>query len=85
MAQYRRTSAPTLAAGAQGMDSKAELRRELEDAIAKVKRQLEIDATPSAMPRILGGPPDMRGVVGELQSELARLQEALAGLGSGDD
>jgi hypothetical protein len=67
------------------MESKAELRRELEDAIAKVKRQLAIDAAPTVMPPNLGGPPDMRGVIVELQSELARLEEALAGLGSGDD
>ncbi|HXQ11326.1 MAG TPA: hypothetical protein VN805_10075 [Caulobacteraceae bacterium] len=58
-----------------------ELRKELIEARAKVKRQIEIEES-SDGPFPAGLVPDGRAaVIGELRAELAQLEEALARLG----
>jgi hypothetical protein len=60
------------------MESKADLRRELTEAIAKVRRQLEIITGPSAGNRSIWA--DNTEVITDLRSELAQLEQALADL-----
>ena len=57
-------------------ESEKELRAELNEAIDKVRRELEILLAPSS----IGGPPDNRGVIADLESELQGLLEARARL-----
>ena len=56
------------------------LREELDDAIAKIQRELEILITPSS----IGGGADNRMVIAELEAELAQLKEARANAGPHD-
>jgi hypothetical protein len=53
------------------------LRPQLDVAIARVRRELEILESPSS----IGGRPDDGGVIAALQKELAELEDARAGLG----
>ena len=48
------------------------LREELDEAIAKVRRELEIIQSPSS----IGGGADNRGVIAELAAELEALEQA---------
>lgn len=57
-------------------EPKEPLREELTEAIAKVRRELEILQTPST----IGGPADDRSVIADLEAELQALLEARAGL-----
>jgi hypothetical protein len=61
-------------------ESDKPLREQLDDAIAKVRRELEILSAPSS----IGGRPDDGSVIAALESELAQLQEARAGVGPHD-
>ena len=61
-------------------DSEKPLRDQLDEAIDKVRRELEILESPSS----IGGGADSRSVVAALQSELRELEEARAGLGPDD-
>lgn len=54
------------------------LREQLIEARDKVRRELEIFQAPSS----IGGSPDNRSVIADLQTELGQIQEALANLGS---
>ncbi len=56
------------------------LRDQLDEAIDRVRRELEILESPSS----IGGGADSRSVVAALQSELRELQQARAGLGPHD-
>jgi len=56
------------------------LREQLDEAIDRVTRELEILESPSS----IGGGADSRSVVADLRSELLQLQEARAGLGPHD-
>ncbi len=58
-------------------ESDAELRGELKAAIAKVRQQI---ATQSTADHYVGSEGVTADAMGELRSELRRLQEALAGL-----
>jgi len=58
-------------------ESDLPLRQQLDDAIAKVRRELEILEAPSS----IGGGSDDQGVMTDLQEELRQLEEARAGLG----
>ena len=60
--------------------SEKPLREQLDEAIDKVRRELEILATPST----IGGGADSRSVVAALEQELAELQAARANLGPHD-
>ena len=60
--------------------SETPLRDQLDEAIDRVRRELEILESPSS----IGGCADSRSVVAALQSELRELQEARAGLGPHD-
>ncbi len=60
--------------------SETPLRDQLDEAIDRVRRELEILESPSS----IGGGADSRSVVAALQSELRELQEARAGLGPHD-
>ncbi len=55
------------------------LRDQLQDAIARIRRELEILAAPSS----IGGGADDGGVVAALEKELRDLESALAGLRDG--
>lgn len=72
-------------------ESKAQLRRELSDAIAKVQAQLAGGGRPQLLARRpLPGRGDSgvdpwRQLRAELEDELAQLKGALADLGPGDD
>jgi hypothetical protein len=60
-----------------------ELRKELIEARAKLKRQIEIEET-STGPFPAGLLPDNRAeLIGELRAELTQLEDALARLGTG--
>ena len=61
-------------------DYEQPLRRELEDAIASVRRQIEIHETSSGaiVPGI--GPPEGQTALTDLRAELAELEGALADL-----
>jgi hypothetical protein len=56
------------------------LRPQLDAAIDKVRRELEILEAPSS----IGGPPDDGSVIADLRKELAELEAARAGLGPYD-
>lgn len=53
-----------------------QLRQELDEAIDKVRRELEILQAPSS----IGAPPDNGSVIAELEDELRRLMQARADL-----
>jgi hypothetical protein len=55
-------------------DSDEALRQQLTEARDKIRRELEILLTPSS----IGGGSDDRGVIAELEAELAQIEEALA-------
>ena len=61
-------------------ESEKPLRAQLDDAIDRVRRELEILESPSS----IGGGADSRSVVAALQTELKELQDARAGLGPHD-
>jgi hypothetical protein len=56
------------------------LREQLDDAIARVQRELEILISPSS----IGGGADNREVIAELEAELAQLKEARGHVGPHD-
>lgn len=63
------------------MESDAELRRELQDAIIAVRRQIDAQArTPSYGAAFGSGPSGKTQAIEELQTELAELEEALRSL-----
>jgi hypothetical protein len=65
------------------MESDAELRRELQDAIAKVRGQIDVQArTTTYISGLGGGPSGKTQAIDELQAELAQLEDALANLGT---
>ena len=61
-------------------DSEKPLREQLDEAIAKVRRELEILQSPSS----IGGGADNRGVIAELEAELLELKAARANVGPHD-
>ncbi len=61
-------------------DSQTPLREQLDEAIAKVRRELEILQAPSS----IGGGADNRGVIAELEAELLQLRDARANVGPHD-
>jgi hypothetical protein len=61
-------------------DSEKPLREQLDAAIAKVRRELEILEAPSS----IGGGANDGSVVAALQKELRELEEARAGVGPHD-
>ena len=58
-------------------DPEMPLREQLDEAIDRVRRELEILASPSS----IGGGSDSRSVVADLEAELRQLEEARSGLG----
>ena len=58
-------------------DSDSPLREQLDEAIERVTRELEILLAPSS----IGGPPDNRSVIADLEAELQALKEARANVG----
>jgi hypothetical protein len=61
-------------------ESEKPLREQLTQAIARVRRELEILESPSS----IGGGADSRSVVADLESELRALEEARSNLGPHD-
>ena len=61
-------------------ESEKPLRDQLDEAIDRVRRELEILESPSS----IGGGADSRSVVAALQLELRELQQAREGLGPHD-
>ena len=61
-------------------DSEKPLRDQLDDAIDRVRRELEILEAPSS----IGGPPDDHSVIADLRAELLELEKARANLGPDD-
>jgi hypothetical protein len=61
-------------------ESEQPLREQLDEAIARVQRELEILISPSS----IGGGADNRSVIAELEKELAQLKEARANVGPHD-
>jgi hypothetical protein len=61
-------------------DPDAPLREQLDEAIGRVRRELEILRSPSS----IGGGADSRSVVADLEKELRELEEARAGVGPND-
>jgi len=61
-------------------DAEKPLRDQLDEAIARVRRELEILESPSS----IGGGADSRGVVAALGTELLELQQVRADLGLHD-
>ncbi len=61
-------------------ESDQPLRQQLDDAIARIQRELEILVSPSS----IGGGADNREVIAELEAELAQLKEARANVGPHD-
>jgi hypothetical protein len=57
-------------------DEERPLREQLDEAIARVRRELEILFAPSS----IGGGADNRSVIADLEKELRELQEARANL-----
>ncbi len=57
------------------------LRRELTEAIDKVRRQIEIARSPSNMTPVAYSAPDNRSAIAALETELAELEAALRDLG----
>jgi len=62
-------------------DSEKPLRDQLDEAIDRVRRELEILESPSS----IGGGVDSRSVVAALRTELLELQQARANVGRHDD
>jgi len=62
------------------MESRGQLRAELSDAIARVRRQIDINIRTSVVGDF--GPRFGRTATDELEVELARLEDALANLDS---
>ena len=58
-------------------DDKRPLREQLDEAIARVRRELEILQAPSS----IGASPDNRSVIAELEAEYLALKEARANVG----
>ncbi len=58
-------------------DSDIPLREQLDEAIERVSRELEILLAPSS----IGGPPDNRSLIADLEAELQALKEARANVG----
>lgn len=56
------------------------LREQLDEAIDRVRRELEILASPSS----IGGGSDSRSVIADLEAELRQLEEARAAVGRHD-
>jgi len=63
-------------------DHATPLRQELEEAIAKVRHRIETESLATGATGL--GPTQQRSLLDELASELARLEEALAGLGDNE-
>jgi hypothetical protein len=61
-------------------ESEKPLREQLDDAIAVVRRDLEILRSPSS----IGGGADNRSVIADLETELSALREARANVGPHD-
>jgi hypothetical protein len=61
-------------------DSEKPLREQLDEAIERVRRELEILESPSS----IGGGADSHSVVAALRAELLELQQARAGVGPHD-
>jgi len=61
-------------------DSEKPLRDQLDEAIDRIRRELEILEAPSS----IGGGADSRSVVGDLRKELRELEDGRAGLGPHD-
>jgi|HubBroStandDraft_1064217.scaffolds.fasta_scaffold178474_2 hypothetical protein len=61
-------------------DSDEPLRPQLDEAIARVLRELEILRSPSS----IGGGADNRSVIADLETELAQLREARGNVGPHD-
>jgi hypothetical protein len=68
------------------MESRRQLRAELEDAIAKVRLQIGVDQTSRAyVGNQIGTQSGQDVAIATLQNTLAELQDALADLGPEDD
>jgi hypothetical protein len=61
-------------------DQEAPLGEQLNEAIDRVRRELEILQSPST----IGAAADDRSVIADLEKELAELEDALANLGPGE-
>jgi hypothetical protein len=61
-------------------ESDQPLRTQIDEAIARIRRELEILSAPSS----IGGGADDRGVVADLERELRELLDAREGLGPYD-
>jgi hypothetical protein len=61
-------------------DDDRPLREQLDEAMARVRRDLEILRSPSS----IGGGADNRSVIADLEAEYAQLREAREGLGPHD-
>jgi hypothetical protein len=61
-------------------DSDRPLREQLDEAIDRVRRELEILSSPSS----IGGGADNRSVIADLEAEYLQLREARANLGPHD-
>jgi hypothetical protein len=61
-------------------DPETPLREQLDEAIGRVRRELDILRSPST----IGGGPDDRSVIAELEAELEALQEARTHVGPHD-
>ena len=71
------TPAPPTCYNGRMSDPEMPLREQLDEAIDRVRRELEILASPSS----IGGGSDSRSVVADLEAELRQLEEARAGVG----
>jgi hypothetical protein len=72
--------APEICYGCQMSEPEKPLGDQLDEAIDRVRRELEILESPSS----IGGGADSRSVVADLRSELQELEQARAGLGPRD-
>jgi hypothetical protein len=61
-------------------DDEPPLREQLDEAMARIRRELEILRSPST----IGGGADDRNVIADLEAEYLELKQARAGLGSHD-
>ncbi len=61
-------------------DAETPLRAQLDEAIEKIRRELEILQAPSS----IGGSPDNRAVIAELEAECLALKQARANVGPHD-
>lgn len=66
------------------MESDAELRRQLTEAIARVRHQLEVQRSANGFAYQDVGPSGYASAIDGLERELAELREALSGLRSDD-